>query len=85
MRPGGRTLGAAGSTGRRTTAPPGRTTIDEDEENTMPGLDDLKGGATEKVSDAGIDKAGDAVDAKAAGHEGQVDKAQTMADGKIGE
>ena len=51
----------------------------------MPGLDDLKGGATEKVSDAGIDKAGDAVDAKAAGHEDQVDKAQTLADGKIGQ
>jgi hypothetical protein len=52
----------------------------------MPGLDDLKGGATEKVSDAGIDKAGDAVDAKTGGgHADQVDKAQTMADGKIGE
>ena len=55
------------------------------------GLDDLKNqaaesGMQEKVSDAAIDKAGDAVDAKTGGgHSDQVDKAQEAADQKIGE
>ena len=48
----------------------------------MPGMDDI----TEKASDAGIEKAGDAVDAKTGGgHAGQVDKAEDIADKKIGE
>ncbi len=46
------------------------------------GIDDMK----EKASDAGIDKAGDAVEAKTGGMGGgQVDKAQEAADQKIGE
>ena len=54
------------------------------------GLDELKdkagGGAGEKASDTGIDKAGDAADAKLGGKGGeQVDKAQQAADGKIGQ
>jgi MT0933-like antitoxin protein len=55
------------------------------------GLDELKdkaaqSGMQEKVSDAGIDKAGDAVDAKTGGgHAEQVDKAQQAADAKIGD
>jgi hypothetical protein len=55
------------------------------------GLDELKdkaaqSGMQEKVSDAGIDKAGDAVDAKTGGgHAEQVDKAQQAADQKIGD
>jgi hypothetical protein len=55
------------------------------------GLDDLKDqageqGMQEKISDAAIDKAGDAADAKTGGgHAEQVDKAQQVADQKIGE
>lgn len=54
------------------------------------GLDDIKnkltGEGTEKISDAGIDKAGDAVDAKTGGKgTEQVDKAQQVADTKIGQ
>jgi MT0933-like antitoxin protein len=55
------------------------------------GLDDLKdqaaqSGMQEKVSDAAIDKAGDAADAKTGGGHGeQIDKAQQAADQKIGE
>jgi hypothetical protein len=44
------------------------------------GLDDM----TEKASDAGIDKAGDAAEKKAGGHGDKVDKAQQAADDKIG-
>jgi len=47
----------------------------------MPGLDDI----TEKVSDAGIEKAGDAAEQKAGGHGDQIDKVEDMADKKIGE
>jgi hypothetical protein len=47
----------------------------------MPDLGD----STEKLSDTGIDKAGDAVDQKTGGdHADQVDKAQEAADDKIG-
>ena len=55
------------------------------------GLDDLKdqagqSGMQEKVSDAAIDKAGDAADAKTGGGHGeQIDKAQQAADQRIGE
>jgi hypothetical protein len=55
------------------------------------GLDELKdkaaqSGVGEKASDAGIEKAGDAADAKTGGgHAEQVDKAQQAADQKIGE
>jgi hypothetical protein len=55
------------------------------------GLDDLKNmasgeGVQEKVSDAGIEKAGDAVDAKTGGgHAEQIDKGQEIADQKIGQ
>jgi hypothetical protein len=55
------------------------------------GLDELKdkaagSGMAEKVSDAGIEKAGDAADAKTGGGHGeQIDKAQQVADQKIGE
>ena len=54
------------------------------------GLDELKdkaadSGVAEKVSDAGIEKAGDAAEAKAGGHGEQIDKAQQAADQKIGE
>ena len=55
------------------------------------GLDDLKdqasqSGMQEKVSDAGIEKAGDAADAKTGGeHAEQVDKVQQVADQKIGQ
>nr|WP_240895677.1 antitoxin [Kineococcus siccus] len=45
-------------------------------------MDDI----TEKASDAGIDKAGDAVDQKTGGgHAEQIDKAEDAADTKIGE
>jgi hypothetical protein len=45
-------------------------------------LDDI----TEKASDAGIQKAGDAAEAKAGGKGGdQIDKAEQIADGKIGQ
>ena len=44
------------------------------------------GNITEKASDAGIEKAGDAVDAKTgAGHAEQGDKVEDVADRKIGE
>ncbi|MBB2900371.1 hypothetical protein FHR75_001159 [Kineococcus radiotolerans] len=44
------------------------------------------GNITEKASDAGIEKAGDAVDAKTGGgHAEQVDKVEDVADRKIGE
>ncbi|MFB9375950.1 antitoxin [Kineococcus gynurae] len=47
----------------------------------MPDFGDI----TEKASDAGIEKAGDAADAKTGGkHAEQVDKAQQAADDKIG-
>jgi len=55
------------------------------------GLDDLKdqaaeSGMQEKVSDAAFGKAGDTVDGKTGGgHAEQVDKAQQVADQKIGE
>jgi hypothetical protein len=58
------------------------------------GLDDIKnkvkdavsGDQGEKITDAGIDKAGDAVDAKTGGKGTvHVDKAQQVADGKIGQ
>lgn len=56
------------------------------------GLDELKdkamgaGGMQEKVSDVGIDKVGDAADAKTGGeHADKIDKAQEIADQKIGE
>ena len=55
------------------------------------GLDDLKNqaaesGMQEKVSDAAIDKAGDAADAKTGGkHAEQIDKGQQIADQKIGQ
>jgi hypothetical protein len=54
------------------------------------GLDDLKnmasGDGVEKVSDAGIDKAGDAVEEKTGGKgTEQIDKAEDLADQKIGE
>ena len=55
------------------------------------GLDELKdkaagSGMSEKVSDAGIEKVGDAADAKTGGGHGeQIDKAQQVADQKIGE
>lgn len=46
------------------------------------GLEDI----TEKVSDVGIDKAGDAAEAKTGGKGAeQIDKAQQLADGKIGD
>ncbi len=46
------------------------------------GLDDI----TEKVSDAGIEKAGDAAEAKAGGKGGAViEKGEQAADGRIGE
>lgn len=45
------------------------------------GLDDMK----EKASDAGIEKAGDAAEAKTGGKGGsQIDQAEKTADGKIG-
>ncbi|MEW1956904.1 antitoxin [Kineococcus sp. NPDC059986] len=48
----------------------------------MPDFGDI----TEKASDAAIDKAGGAADAKTGGqHEEQVDKVQQAADEKIGE
>jgi hypothetical protein len=48
----------------------------------MPDFGDI----TEKASDAGIEKAGDAVDEKTGGqHADQVDKAQEAADQKIGD
>jgi len=47
----------------------------------VPDINDI----TEKASDAGIDKAGDAADAKSGGkHAEQVDKVQEAADKKIG-
>lgn len=54
------------------------------------GLDDLKdmagGEGIEKVSDAGIEKAGDAIEDKTGGKGAeQIDKAEDFADGKIGE
>jgi hypothetical protein len=55
------------------------------------GLDELKdkvagSGLQEKVSDAGIEKAGDAVDAKTGGdHADKIDKGQQIADQKIGQ
>ena len=53
------------------------------------GLDELKDKATsgveEKVSDAGIQKAGDAAEAKAGGHGEQIEKGEQIADSKIGE
>ena len=55
------------------------------------GLDELKdkaaqSGVGEKASDAGIEKASDAADAKTGGeHAEQVDKVQQTADQKIGE
>lgn len=58
----------------------------------MGGLDDLTnqagqaGGMQEKISDTGIDKVGDVVDEKTGGgHAEQIDKAQQIADQKIGE
>ncbi|WP_432565110.1 antitoxin [Kineococcus sp. SYSU DK003] len=48
----------------------------------MPDFNDI----TEKASDAGIDKAGDAVDQKTGGKfDDKVDKGQQAADEKIGE
>ena len=54
------------------------------------GLDEMKdkvtGGATEKVSDAGIEKAGDAVEGKTGGKGAeQIEKGEQAADAKIGE
>ncbi|HZA72274.1 MAG TPA: Rv0909 family putative TA system antitoxin [Propionibacteriaceae bacterium] len=55
------------------------------------GLDELKdkaaqSGVGEKVSDAGIEKAGDAAEAKTGGeHTEQIDKGQQIADQKIGQ
>lgn len=53
------------------------------------GLDELKDklpdGIEEKVSDAGIQKAGDAAEAKFGGHEEQIEKGEQIADSKIGE
>ena len=55
------------------------------------GLDELKdkaaqSGMQEKVSDAGIEKAGDAAEAKVGGeHAEKIDKGQQAADRKIGE
>jgi hypothetical protein len=54
------------------------------------GLDEIKdkvtGGATEKASDAGIEKAGDAVEAKTGGKgTEQIEKGERAADAKIGE
>lgn len=54
------------------------------------GLDELKdkvqGAGTEQASDAGIEKAGDAVDAKTGGKgTEQVDKVEDVADSKIGQ
>lgn len=53
------------------------------------GLDDLKGpqsGMKEKVSDTGIEKAGDAAEAKVGGeHTEKIEKVETAADAKIGE
>lgn len=41
---------------------------------------------TEKASDAGIDKAGEAADSKTGGKAGdKIDKGQDMADKKVGE
>ncbi len=57
----------------------------------MVGMDELKdkaaqGGVEEKASDTGIEKAGDAVDAKTGGgHAEQIDKGQQIADQKIGQ
>jgi hypothetical protein len=46
------------------------------------GLDDMK----EKASDAGIEKGGDAVEAKTGGKGGaQIDKGEQVVDGKIGQ
>ena len=46
------------------------------------GIEDI----TEKASDAGIDKAGDAVDQKTGGKgAGQIDKAEQAADDRIGQ
>lgn len=44
------------------------------------GIEDI----TEKTSDAGIDKAGDAAEQRTGGHGDQIDKAQQAADDKIG-
>lgn len=50
------------------------------------GLDELKNKATEKASDAGIQKAGDAVEAKTGGKgTEQIEKGEQTADAKIGE
>jgi len=58
------------------------------------GLDELKdkvtgggeGGGVEKVSDAGIEKAGDAVETKTGGKGAeQIDKGEDILDGKIGQ
>jgi hypothetical protein len=54
------------------------------------GLDELKDKAgdagIEKASDAGIQKAGDAVEDKTGGKGAeQIDKGETIADGKIGQ
>jgi hypothetical protein len=56
------------------------------------GLDELKdkvsggGGGVEKVSDAGIEKAGDIVEDKSGGKGAeQIEKGEALADGKIGE
>jgi len=50
------------------------------------GLDDIKAKATEKASDAGLDKAADAVEDKTGGKgTEQIEKGQAAADAKIGE
>jgi antitoxin protein of toxin-antitoxin system len=59
-------------------------------EEKLMGLDEIKdkvtGGATEKASDAGIEKAGDAVEAKTGGKGAeQIEKGERAADAKIGE
>ncbi|GAB3462047.1 hypothetical protein GCM10027519_24430 [Kineococcus endophyticus] len=98
----GRRIGGCCTTGDATTSPDGaqrgnlrgadraprptlgtdRNDHDETEENPVPDFGDI----TEKASDAAIDKAGDAADAKTGGgHAEQVDKAQQAADEKIGE
>ena len=52
----------------------------------MPDIDGIKVNLTEKVSDVGIEKAGDVVDAKTGDKfDDKVDMAQKMADGKIGQ
>ncbi len=51
----------------------------------MADVDGIKVNATEKISDTGIDKAGDAVDAKTGGKfDDKIDMGQKLADGKIG-